>query len=112
MESLDIDQITIILKNKLPGLDVRCTSKKKDVISLVVKSFDSPQAYEMTGIRLSHYRGKYGATALAQQLLEWVARGRTQPDVRKSPNPASPVSFEVKKPHSPKGRAILVMAGK
>ena len=80
MEFLNPHQIGIILKNRLPGLDVYCTTKNQDTISLVIQDRRSQEAYGITGIQLSHYKGKYGATALAHQLLEGITAVRSQPN--------------------------------
>jgi len=81
MEFLNTHQIVIILTNRLPGLDVYCTTKNQNTISLLIQDRSSQEAYGITGIELSHYKGKYGATALAHQLLEGIMAVRSQPNL-------------------------------
>lgn len=110
MDALNTHQIGIILTNRLSGLEVYCTTKKQDIISLIIRDRNSQAAYEVTGIRLSHYRGKHGANALAHQLLEGITASRSRLGRKHKVSITSPVFYSQPDTQNMRSTATLTLA--
>ena len=78
MNLLNPRQIEFVLTSRLPGFKVTCTSRKEDVISLCIRDMQTQEVFGVAGIRLSAYKGRYGALILAKILMEDMHRLRNR----------------------------------
>jgi hypothetical protein len=78
MNLLSTAQIAQVLEARLTDYKVSCSQIKQDRVSIVLTDIHSKEIYGVSGIRPSEYRGRYGATILAKNLLEGVQHCRDQ----------------------------------